>query len=432
MRSPIVSTKLQQIAEQAVNEPDRVFTHLMYLVDVDFLKEAYRRTRKDAAPGMDGITAEQYAENLDENLQTLYDQMRKGQYRAPAVKRIWLDKEDGRKRPIGIPEFEDKIVQRAVSMLLGAVYEQDFHGFSHGFRPGHSPHQALAEIWKQCMGMNIGWIIDADVSGFFDNLSHPRLQEIIKQRVNDGGILRYIGKWLNAGVVDGERLSYPEKGTPQGGVISPILANIFLHHVLDEWLVKEVRPCLKGRCFLCRFADDFIIGFEREEDARRVMEVLPKRFARFELTIHPEKTRLVPFQKPGCQQEAGKGKGSFVFLGFTHYWAKSRRNNWVIKRKTAPKRLRRSMKNVWEWCRQNRHEPLREQYRMLCLKLNGHYQYYGIQGNFVMLRLLYKHVEKTWRYWLSHRSSKGGIPWEKFDTLRILYPLPTPRIIHRI
>ena len=432
MGSPIVSTKLQQIAEQAVNEPDKVFTSLMYLVDVDFLKEAYQNIRKDAAPGLDGITARQYGENLEENLQNLFERMRTGRYRAPAVKRIWLEKEDGRKRPIGIPEIEDKIVQRAVSMLLGAVYEQDFYDFSYGFRPGHSPHQALKEIWKQCMGMNIGWIIDADVSGFFDNLNHSLLQEIIKQRVNDGGLMRYIGKWLNAGIVDGKSLSYPETGTPQGGVASPMLGNIFLHHVLDEWFVKEVRPRMKGRCFLCRFADDFIIGFEREEDARRVMEVLPKRFARFELTIHPEKTRLVAFQKPNDQQVAGKGEGTFVFLGFTHYWGKSRRNNWVIKRKTAPKRLRRSMRNVWEWCRKNRHLPLREQYRMLCLKLNGHYQYYGIRGNFVMLWVLYRKAEKAWRYWLSHRSSKGGIPWEKFVMLRILYPLPMPRIVHSI
>jgi RNA-directed DNA polymerase len=218
MGSQIVSTKLQRIAEQAVNEPNKVFTSLMYLVDEDFLKEAYQHVRKDAAPGLDGVTAQQYGENLEENLQNLFEQMRTGRYRAPAVKRIWIEKEDGRKRPIGIPEIEDKIVQRAVSMLLGAVYEQEFYDFSHGFRSGHSPHQALHEIWEQCMGMNIGWIIDADVSGFFDSLSHSQLQEIIKQRVNDGGILRYIGKWLNAGVVDGKSLSYSESGTPQGGI----------------------------------------------------------------------------------------------------------------------------------------------------------------------------------------------------------------------
>jgi group II intron reverse transcriptase/maturase len=432
MRSQIVSTKLQQIAEQAKRDPERVFTSLMYLVDEEFLKEAYRETRKDAAPGLDGVTAQEYAENLDENLQKLSERMRAGQYRAPAVKRIWLEKENGKKRPIGIPEFEDKIVQRAVSMLLGAVYEQDFYDFSHGFRPGHNPHQALAEIWKQCMGMNIGWVLDADVSGFFDNLSHNQLQDILKQRVNDGGVLRYIGKWLNAGVVDGKSLSYPEKGTPQGGVVSPTLGNIFLHHVLDEWYVKEVRPRLKGRSFLCRFADDFLIGFELEADARRVMEVLPKRFARFELSIHPEKTRLVPFQKPSGPAVAGKGPGTFDFLGFTHYWGKSRKNTWVIKRKTAKKRLRRSMKNVWEWCHQNRHKPLREQYWMLCLKLKGHYQYYGITGNYATMRVLYKHAEKAWRYWLSHRSTKGGIPWEKFGMLNLVYPLPGPKIVHSI
>jgi retron-type reverse transcriptase len=213
MGSQIVSTKLQRIAEQAANEPSKVFTNLMNLVDMDFLKEAYQKIQKDAAPGLDGITARQYGENLEENLQNLFERKRTGRYRAPAVKRIWLEKEDGRKRPIGIPEIEDKIVQRAVSMLLGAVYEQDFYDFSYGFRPGRGPHQALREIWKQCMGMNIGWIIDADVSGFFDNLSHSLLQEIIKQRVNDGGLLRYIGKWLNAGIVDGERLRGPNKIT---------------------------------------------------------------------------------------------------------------------------------------------------------------------------------------------------------------------------
>jgi len=432
MRSQIVSTKLQQIAEQAKRDPERVFTSLMYLVDEEFLKAAYMEMRKDAAPGLDGVTAQEYAENLDENLQKLCERMRRGQYRAPNVKRIWLEKENGKLRPIGIPEFEDKVVQRAVSMLLGAVYEQDFYDFSHGFRPGHNPHQALEEIWKQCMGMNIGWVLDADVSGFFDNLSHNQLQDILKKRVNDGGVLRYIGKWLKAGVVDGKNLSYPEKGTPQGGVVSPTLGNIFLHHVLDEWYEKEVRPRLKGRSFICRFADDFLIGFELEEDAHRVMEVLPKRFARFELSIHPEKTRLVPFQKPSEKQVAGKGPGTFDFLGFTHYWGKSRKNTWVIKRKTAKKRQRRSMNNVGEWCRQNRHKPLREQYRMLCLKLNGHYQYYGITGNYAMMRVLYKHVEKVWHYWLSHRSTKGGIPWEKFRMLNIVYPLPGPRIVHSI
>jgi len=432
MQSPIVSTELQQIAEQAVKEPDKVFTDIMHLVDVDFLREAYQRTRKDAAPGLDGVTARQYGEKLDENLQALYERMRKGQYRAPAVKRIWLDKENGKKRPIGIPEFEDKVVQGAVSMLLGAVYEQDFYDVSYGFRPGRNPHQALQKLWEECMRWNIGWIIDADVSGFFDSLEHHQLQDILKQRVNDGGVRRYIGKWLNAGVVDGESLSYPKQGTPQGGVVSPMLTNIYLHHVLDEWYVKEVKPRLKGHSFLIRFADDFVVGCEREDDARKVMEVLPKRFARFLLTINPDKTRLVPFGRPSFRQEAGKGKGTFDFLGFTHYWAKSRRGTWVIKRKTARKRLRRTLKAIWQWCRINRHQPVGEQYQMLKLKLNGHYQYYGIRGNYRWLKRVYDYVYRAWRYWLSRRCSKGSIPWEKFRLFELVYPLPRPSIIHAI
>jgi len=431
-RSQIVSTKLQQIAEQAVANPERVFTSLIHQIDVDFLKEAYRRTNKQAAPGLDGKTAKKYAENLDENLKALHERMRSGQYQAPPVKRIWLDKEDGDQRPIGIPETEDKIVQRAVTMLLEAVYEQDFHDFSYGFRTGRSPHQALHELREQCLNQNIGWIIDADISGFFDHLGHREMREIIKRRVNDGGIIRYIGKWLNAGVVDGETLSYPERGSPQGGVISPILSNIFLHHVLDDWYVKAVQPRLKGRSFLIRFADDFVIGCELEADARRVMAVLPRRFERFGLTIHPEKTRLVSFGKPPRDQKRDKGKGTFDFLGFTHYWTKSRRGNWVVKRKTARKRQRRAQVRAWKWCRQHRHDPLKAQYRMLCLKLEGHYQYYGIRGNIRMMKKLYWYVVNAWWYWLSRRSHKGKIIWEKFEQFLLIYPLPTPKIAHVI
>jgi len=431
-RSQTVSTKLHRIAEQAVQYPQMVFTAIMHHVDVNFLREAYRRTRKDAKPGTDGVTAEEYALSLEENLQNLYERMRGGRYEAPPVKRAWLEKDDGSKRPIGMPQFEDKIVQRAVSMLLGAIYENDFYDFSYGFREGCSSHQAIGTLREWCRKLNISWIVDADVSGFFDNLDHGLLRNIIKRRVNDGGVLRYIGKWLNAGVLEGESLSYPEKGTPQGGVISPMISNIFLHHVLDEWYEKEVKPRLKGRSFLIRFADDFIIGCEREEDARKVMEALPKRFNRFNLTIHPEKTTLVDFRKPNTKSETGSGNGTFDFLGFTHYWGKSRRGYWVIKRKTARKRLKRTISRIWQWCRNNRHEPLKEQYRMLCLKLRGHYQYYGIRGNYRCLELLLWKAKRAWRYWLSRRSSKSYIQWEKFLRILARYPLPAPRIVHCI
>ena len=339
-RSPTISTKLQQIAQQAVRYPGMVFITLAHLMDVEFLREAYRLTRKDRAAGVDGVTARQYAEHLEENLQSLYERLRGGRYKAPPVERAWLEKQDGGKRPIGRPTFEDKIVQRAVVMLLGAIYEQQFHDFSYGFRPGRSAHQALEELRHQCGRMNIGWIVDADVSGCFDSLDHRLLRAFIKQRVNDGGIVRLIGKWLNAGVLEEGTLTYPDKGTPQGGVVSPMLANIFLHHVLDEWFVKQVKPRMKGRCFLIRFADDFVIGCELEGEACRILEVLAKRFGRFGLTIHSDKKALIRFKGPGSKKNSDGGNGTFDFLGFTHYWAKSRRGAWVIKRRTARKRLR--------------------------------------------------------------------------------------------
>jgi RNA-directed DNA polymerase len=430
--SPTISTTLQQLAEQAHQYPAMAFTTLAHLIDVDLLREAYRRTRKDGAPGIDGVTAQEYAEHLEANLANLNERLRSGRYRAPPVRRTYLDKEDGSQRPIGIPAFEDKLVQRAVVMLLGAIYEQDFCDCSHGFREGHSPHQALHELREQCMDLDIGWIVDADVSAFFDSLDHDLLRKRLQQRIADGRIIGLIGKWLKAGVVEGDTLSYPERGSPQGGVVSPMLANIFLHEVLDAWFEREVKPRMKGRCFLIRFADDFVIGCEREDDARRIMTVLPKRFTRFGLTIHPQKTRLVNFRKPARRGEAGIGNGTFEFLGFTHYWTKSRRGYWVIKRVTAKKRLRRAMKAVWQWCRNHRHDPLREQHRKLSRRLRGHYQYYGIRGNYGKLEALYEWADKAWRYWLSRRSQQSAIPWEKFYRLRTMYPLPQPSIVHRI
>jgi len=244
--------------------------------------------------------------------------------------------------------------------------------------------------------------------------------------------LRLIGKWLNAGVIEEGNLTYPEAGSPQGGVISPVLSNIFLHHVLDEWFVRDVQPRMKGRCFLIRFADDFVIGCELEGDARRIMSVLPKRFARFRLTIHPEKTRLIAFRKPVRRETAGTGNDTFEFLGFTHYWAKSRLGTWVLKRRTAKKRVRRAKKTLWQWCRTHRHRPLKEQYPQLCQKLQGHYQYYSIRGNYRALESVFAFVRKAWRYWLSRRSRTSSIPWDKFERILEVLPLPRPRIIHQV
>jgi group II intron reverse transcriptase/maturase len=428
-RSQTVSTTLQRIAEQAVQYPDMVFTTLAHRIDVDLLHEAYKRTSKKSAPGLDKVSAKDYADNLEENLNDLHERLRRGKYVAPPVERVWIDKENGKRRPIGKPSFEDKIVQRAVEMLLSAVYEQMFYDFSHGFRKGHSQHQAIHELREKCRVLNIRWILSADITGLFDNIDHGHLREIIKQKVNDGGILRLLGKWLNAGVMEEGRITYPDKGTPQGGVISPVISNIFLHHVLDEWFAKEVKPRMKGRCFIIRWADDFILGFELESDAQRIKNVLPKRFDRFGLALHPDKTSLVPFGRPQSSLKNGKGPGTLEFLGFTFYWSKGRQGYWVMKKKTARKRLNRFLRMLWTWCKENRHEPIKEQYGILCSKLRGFYQYYGVRSNYKALEVVFEYAEKAWRRWLSRRSHKGKV---LFEELRGSFPLPKPRIVHNI
>jgi group II intron reverse transcriptase/maturase len=277
--------------------------------------------------------------------------------------------------------------------------------------------------------LNIRWVLSADITGLFDNIDHGHLREIIKQKVNDGGILRLLGKWLNAGVMEEGRITYPDKGTPQGGVISPVISNIFLHYVLDEWFAKEVKPRMKGRCFIIRWADDFILGFELESDAQRIKKVLPKRFDRFGLTLQPDKTSLVPFGRPQSSLKNGKGPGTLEFLGFTFYWSKGRQGYWVMKKKTARKRLNRFMRMLWTWCKENRHESIKEQYETLCSKLRGFYQYYGVRSNYKALEVVFEYAEKAWRRWLSRRSQKGKV---LFEELRGSFPLPKPRIIHNI
>lgn len=401
-------------------------------MDFDLLREAYYRLRRDGAPGLSGIDARDYAQDLEANLNGLHERLRTRTYQAAAVKRVWIDKDDGKKRPIGITEIEDKIVQKAVSMLMGAVYEQDFLPCSYGFREGRNAHDALAQLREQCMTHGIRWIYDADITGFFDNIDRGWLRSFIQRRINDGGIMRLIGKWLHAGVMDGATLSYTDKGTPQGGVISPLLANIYLHHVLDVWFETEVKPRLRGHCFLVRFADDFVLGFQREDDARRVLQVLAKRFARFGLDLHPEKSRLIEFGRPARAQRSGQGANTFDFVGFTHYWARSRRGYWVIKRKTKRKTVKKHIQGIRAWCRRNRHRALEEQHRIISAKLRGHYQYFGVRGNLQALAAVREQVLRAWQYWLHRRSSKHAMPWSKFQALLERLPLPRPRIIHAV
>ena len=433
LSSGSISTRLVRIAELARKHPERAFMSLHHVIDVAWLREAYRRTRKDAAVGVDGQTAEEYARNLGVNLEGLLGRFRAGTYRAPPVRRVHIPKGDGRTRPIGVPTFEDKILQRAVAMLLESVYEQDFHPGSYGFRPGRSAHDALATLWDGLMSMRGGWVLEVDIRSFFDTLDHGVLRRFLDERVTDGVIRRAIDKWLKAGVLEHGAVTHPDEGTPQGGVISPILANVYLHEVLDRWFESDVKPRLRGHAFLVRYADDFVIAFEREADARRVMSVLPKRFGKYGLALHPDKTRLVNFTRPRRGgSSGGDGPGSFDLLGFTHHWALSLKGNWVIRRRTMRSRLARAIRRIWEWCRDHRHMPIAEQCKALGQKLRGHYGYFGITGNYEALERFHEAVKRAWRKWLGRRSQRGRIRWKRFDQLLSHYCLPPPRAVHSV
>jgi RNA-directed DNA polymerase len=424
-----ISTKLERIAKQASWASKPALTSLSHHIDIEWLREAYRRTRKDGAVGVDGQTAAAYEANLEANLQTLLDRTKSGRYVAPPVRRVHIPKDDGKTRPLGIPTFEDKVLQRAVVMALEPIYEQDFLDCSYGFRRGRSAHQALEAFWDQAMTMRGGWVLEVDIRSYFDTLGHAHLREFVQHRVRDGVLLRLIGKWLNAGVMEDGEIQRVEQGTPQGGVVSPLLANVYLHYVLDEWFEAEVKPRLRGRAFLVRYADDFVIGFSVEEDAVMVQTWLAERFAKYGLNLHPEKTRMVCFQRPGGD---GPKPGTFDLLGFTHYWGRTRSGGWAIKRKTSSKRLRRAFTRIADWCRFHRHDPIPQQHRTLTKKLRGHYAYYGITGNAKALGVIWHAVKRAWQKWLSRRSQRSAITWDRFNRLLAVFPLPPPVVVHSV
>jgi len=430
----IVSTKMEQIALNAKRLPDVSFTSLSHHMDLIWLYEAFKNTKKYVAVGVDKVTAAEYKENLKGNLKLLLESAKSGRYKAPPVRRVYIPK-DGKKemRPLGIPTFEDKVLQKAVVWMMEPIYEQDFYECSYGFRPNKSAHDALKTIWRGLMKMGGGWIIDLDIRKFFDTIQWKHLREVLKQRVQDGVIIRLIGKWMNAGIMEEGAIKYTEAGTPQGGVISPLLANIFLHVVMDKWMHEIVFPLLTGKAFEVRYADDVVLCFKNKEDALRVLKVLPKRLQKYGLEMHSEKTKLVQFEMPKNGKRCYKQKErqeTFDFLGFTHYWKRSRKGKAIIGRKTGSSRLSKALKKIKEWCKENRHKKLEEQHKIMCSKLRGHYNYYGINGNYRMLSTFLMEVERIWRKWLERRDRRRNLYWVKMKKILRKYPLPRPYIMH--
>ena len=432
MKPESVSTKQKRIAELAGKSPAMAFTSLNQYLDAEWLRYAYECTRKDGAVGADGQTAQDYAANLEQNLQSLLDRLKSGRYRAPPVRRHYIDKPDGGQRALGIPSFEDKVAQRAIVMLLEPIYEQDFRNCSFGFRSGRNAHQALEVIRRGILVQRARWVLEVDVRKYFDSIDHAKLREMLARRVTDGVVRRMIDKWLKAGVLEQGQLSFPGSGTPQGGVISPMLSNVFLHHVLDEWFATQVQPRLQGISALVRYCDDFVVLFACKDDAERVQAVLGKRLGRFGLQLHPEKTRLIDFRSPservGVQNALPT---SFTFLGFLHIWGKTRTGKTTMWQQTAKDRLARTLQAINQQCRFMRCWPLADQQRRLRRMLEGHFAYFGITGNYRRLAAVVWQTRRIWRKWLSRRSWRSYVTWEQFLRLVATYPLPAPRIVHR-
>jgi RNA-directed DNA polymerase len=427
-RAEAMSPGLLKVAERAEEDPNVRFTSLAHLMDEGALTRAFHRLRKDAAVGVDGVTVEEYGQNLEANIRGLHERMRTRKYRHQPIRRVHIPKEKGKTRPIGISSVEDKIVQHALREVLEAIYEQDFLDCSHGFRPERSTHDALRALDRVASKGEVNWVLEADIQSFFDSVVRAMLMEMLRFRVADTALLRLVGKCLHVGVLDGEQYSEPADGTVQGSALSPMLGNIYLHYVLDVWFEREVKLCLRGKAHLIRYADDMVIGFERRDDAERVMRVIGQRMERYGLTLHPEKTRLIPFQRPKFGAKEGSGCGTFDFLGFTIFWRRGRRGGWSLAYKTRKGRLRRAMQAVKDFCRRHRHEPISEQHASLCRRLQGHYNYFGVNSNSESLARLLDVTTEAWHKWLNRRSQRARMSWERFRDLLKDFPLPRPTI----
>lgn len=440
-----ISTKQQRIAELARTIRDKPLHSLHHHLDEAWLDAALRRVRRDTAPGVDGKKVEEYVATWEERRPILLDQLRGGEYRPPPVRRTFIPKADGRQRPIGIPTVEDRVAQRAILMLVEPLYEQEFIDCSYGFRPKRSARDAVKALRNALMEPGAGLVLEVDIRGFFDAVRHDRLREILDERLTDGAVRRIIHRWLKAGVLHEGRLSRPTVGTPQGGVISPLLANVYLHTVLDRWFEDEVKPTLRGRAKLIRYADDFVIAFTDEADAKGMQARLESRFAAYGLELHPDKTRLADLRPETAETKktrpdnndlarsggCGGGRpGTFDFLGFTFYRGRTRRGDrLVIKVKTAANRVARFLRSINEWCRRHRHWRLTDQRDALRRKLSGYFEYFGTNFNQSVLWKVRQQTELLWVKWLGRRSQRAGPLWEKMSVwLNGWLTLPRPKV----
>jgi RNA-directed DNA polymerase len=408
------------------------FTALLHHVDETALHRAFRRQKRQASAGVDGMTVATYEERLEDNLHDLCERVHTGRYRPQPVRRVYIPKADGGKRPLGVPALEDKIVQSAVAEVLSAVYEVDFCGFSYGFRPGRNPHMALDALHTAIMSQRVNWVLDADIRSFFDSVDHEWLLRMVAHRIADPRILRLIGLWLRAGVLESGERQETDRGTPQGAGISPLLANIFLHYVLDLWAHQWRRRHARGHVVIVRYADDFVMGFEKKVEAEAMLLALKERLARFGLALHEDKTRLIEFGRFAAISRQRRGErrpGTFAFLGFTHYCGRTRDGRFIVKHKTEGKRLTRKLTALRKEAWRVLHAPLARQHEWFAAVLRGHYGYYGRPHNYPALNGFYREVRRIWLHCLRRRSQRSRrMGWTEFETLTARFSLPTPRI----
>jgi len=425
-------TFLQRIGSKAKEGTEEQFTTLLVHIKAPLLKEAYMRLRKRAASGVDGITWEEYGERLDERLVDLQDRIHRGSYHPQPVRRVYIPKGDGQTRPLGIPALEDKVVQQAARMLLEPIYEAMFIGFSYGFRPKRSAHDAL-DATAEAIRRRVNWVLDADIRSFYDTIDHKCMQQFLEHRIGDKRMVRLLMKWMRAGVMEEGKLRNVEEGTPQGGIISPLLANIYLHYAFDLWALKWREKHARGKVYVVRYADDVWMGFQREQDARAMHTAMAERLATFGLELHPDKTRVLQFGRFAREDREQQGLSkpeTFDFLGFTHIAAVNRQGGFLLKRRTSRKKRRAKLAAVKEDAKRKRHWDVKEQYDWLCSVLRGHYQYYAVPTNYRALWMFVREVANTWYRSLQRRSQRATWNTAKLKRFEKRFPLPSPRILH--